>query len=189
MNKVTISESQLKSLISHEVKKVLGERTISEAEVVSTGNSGRRPSSVGSSRAEDVTREESEFLISLAQEVASQLGQRVSLPSPGARSRTWDQIEYDLYDEGGLTYTTFITLEKLGDGRYRVSADADTRTPDGIEAFQREYVVIEDRGGLGPSDVTSRLVGQFADMLEDAEMQGHKSASYFDPAGRNPPGI
>jgi len=187
--KVEISESDLKKLVVSEIKNVLSEKTINELNVVSQGSSRTQPNVDKGNEA--VTRSESRFLEALAEAVASRLGLggRVSTNAASTTNNSWDQIDFYEGQEGQLVHNTFITLDKLGEGEYRISADADTRSRDGVEAFRSEYVVIEEPGGLGPDDLTSRFVQTFTDMLEDAEMQGHKSPSYFDPSNRNPRGI
>lgn len=188
--KIKISESELKDMIAHEARKVVREKKrMNEVNVVNTGSF--RSTYDVESGGEMVTDEESRFLEELAEGVASQLGLggRVNTRTATSGNNSWDQIDFYESDEGGLSHNTFITLDKLDRGRYRIAADADTRSRDGMEAFHSEYLVVEQPGGLSPSDLDSSFVSRFADMLEDAEMQGHKSPGYFDPAGRNPRGI
>lgn len=185
MSKVRIKESDLKELIKRQVSSVLNEGI----EVVSRGSSSSKPN-VGDGR-EPIAEGDVKFLGTLAKEAAEYLGlsKNLRISSRAVGRKSWDQIEFEESFEGQLSYHTFLTLDKIDDTRYKLSADAATQSSDGVEAFQTEYIIFEAPAGLSEQDVDSRLVSRFAEMIEDAEMQAHKSPEYFDPAGRNPPGI
>lgn len=158
-----LTESRLRSIIREELQNI-------------QSGSGY-PSTRGS--VGDLSKQALNFLEKVARDAyAGMLGYDIGSGNAGVTQSGAAQVELtDRSADASLRHLTFLTLIKTGENEYKLSADADTRSPGGMEAESSSYLTFETNGQLSPQDVNRDLAGRVADMIEDAEMDGHKYAS------------
>lgn len=156
-----MTEQQLRKIIREELERIGS----GDSGTVTVDDSGP-----------DLAPETVDFLSELAEEAyGGVLGLRPVSTRAKPTGKAWTQVELrdDPVGRGQeLAHVTFLTLERLDPDVYRLSADASTRSPSGIEEEHMTYITFRSEDPPTPADINRSLVQAVADMIEDAEMEG-----------------